>query len=168
MRNLEGKISSNIFFQASLAEMMIAAEQFSEAQILLTQQLTLYPDNFPLAMMHTKALLADKQYNAAETVLQTQSKLRPTDTHIWFLLAETAGLASNITRVHLARVEYFYRQALEQVGGDKLKVDESQFRYPGPKPNTKETGILMICEAIEAADAKQPECDRGLTVGLVT
>ena len=49
------------------------------------------------------------------------------------------------------RVEYFYRQALEEVNGDKSKVDESQFRYPGPKPNTKETGILMICEAIEAA-----------------
>jgi len=49
------------------------------------------------------------------------------------------------------RVEYFYQQALEEVGGDKSKIDESQFRYPGPKPNTKETGILMICEAIEAA-----------------
>ena len=49
------------------------------------------------------------------------------------------------------RVEYFYRQALAEVDGDTSKVDESQFRYPGPKPNTKETGILMICEAIEAA-----------------
>ena len=49
------------------------------------------------------------------------------------------------------RVEYFYRQALDAVDGDKSKIDESQFRYPGPKPNTKETGILMICEAIEAA-----------------
>ena len=49
------------------------------------------------------------------------------------------------------RVEYFYRKALEEVGGDKSKIDESQFRYPGPKPDTKETGILMICEAIEAA-----------------
>ena len=49
------------------------------------------------------------------------------------------------------RVEYFYRQALEAVDGDKSRIDESQFRYPGPKPNTKETGILMICEAIEAA-----------------
>jgi putative nucleotidyltransferase with HDIG domain len=49
------------------------------------------------------------------------------------------------------RVEYFYRQALESVDGDESKIDESQFRYPGPKPNSKETGILMICEAIEAA-----------------
>ena len=44
------------------------------------------------------------------------------------------------------RVEYFYRKAIEE----EKNVDEDQFRYPGPKPNTKETGILMICEAIEA------------------
>ena len=44
------------------------------------------------------------------------------------------------------RVEYFYRKAAEE----EKNVDEDQFRYPGPKPNTKETGILMICEAIEA------------------
>ena len=44
------------------------------------------------------------------------------------------------------RVEYFYRKATEE----EKNVDEDQFRYPGPKPNTKETGILMICEAIEA------------------
>lgn len=49
------------------------------------------------------------------------------------------------------RVEYFYRQALEEAGGDAQQVDERTFRYPGPKPNTKETGILMICEAVEAA-----------------
>ena len=48
------------------------------------------------------------------------------------------------------RVEYFYQLALKQAS-DKNKVDDNQFRYPGPKPNTKETGILMICEAVEAA-----------------
>ncbi len=53
------------------------------------------------------------------------------------------------------RVEYFYRKALEE---DKT-VDEKQFQYPGPKPNTKETGILMICEAVEAAvrSIKEPD-----------
>jgi len=49
-----------------------------------------------------------------------------------------------------SRVEYFYRMALEQAK-DSDEVDDSAFRYPGPKPNTKETGILMICEAVEAA-----------------
>ena len=49
------------------------------------------------------------------------------------------------------RVEYFYRMALKDAEVNGGKVEESAFRYPGPKPNTKETGILMICEAIEAA-----------------
>ena len=53
------------------------------------------------------------------------------------------------------RVEYFYRKALDD--GDK--INEKQFQYPGPKPNTKETGILMICEAVEAAvrSIKEPD-----------
>lgn len=57
------------------------------------------------------------------------------------------------------RVEYFYRMALKQAEQDKTTVDESAFRYPGPKPNTKETGILMLCEAIEAAvrSIKEPD-----------
>jgi predicted Zn-dependent protease len=108
MRELKSEISSSIFFHASLAELLTAAGQFDTAQSLLLEQLDLYPDNFPLAMLYAQALIADEQHVAAETVLQTQSKLRPLDTHVWFLLAETAGLASNITGVHLARAEYFY------------------------------------------------------------
>ena len=49
------------------------------------------------------------------------------------------------------RVEYFYRMALKDAEENGGYVEESSFRYPGPKPNTKETGILMLCEAIEAA-----------------
>lgn len=48
------------------------------------------------------------------------------------------------------RVEYFYNKALEQSNGETT-INESDFRYPGPKPHTKETGILMICETVEAA-----------------
>lgn len=48
------------------------------------------------------------------------------------------------------RVEYFYKKALEQVDSAN-ELNDADFRYPGPKPHTKETGILMICESIEAA-----------------
>ncbi len=44
------------------------------------------------------------------------------------------------------RMEFFYNKALE----NNSKVDENEFRYPGPKPNSKETGIVMLAEAIEA------------------
>ena len=49
-----------------------------------------------------------------------------------------------------SRVEYFYQQALKQATNPQ-DVNEDDYRYPGPRPNTKETGILMIAEAVEAA-----------------
>lgn len=48
------------------------------------------------------------------------------------------------------RVEYFYNKAKENAG-EETSINDSDFRYPGPKPHTKETGIVMICETIEAA-----------------
>ncbi|MEX0612957.1 MAG: HDIG domain-containing metalloprotein, partial [Pirellulales bacterium] len=50
-------------------------------------------------------------------------------------------------------VEYFYRQASESKKSDPngSEVDESSFRYPGPKPQTKEAGILMLADAVESA-----------------
>lgn len=49
------------------------------------------------------------------------------------------------------RIEYFYRKALEQQKESDPQVLESEFRYPGPRPNSKETGILMLADSVEAA-----------------
>ncbi len=46
-------------------------------------------------------------------------------------------------------VAYFYNKALEKDSVEQVK--ESEFKYSGPKPFTKETGIVMIVESIEAA-----------------
>ncbi len=54
-------------------------------------------------------------------------------------------------------VYYFYRKQLELKGGKKEEVDESLFRYPGPKPRTKESAIIMICDSIEAASRSMEE-----------
>jgi putative nucleotidyltransferase with HDIG domain len=50
-------------------------------------------------------------------------------------------------------VEYFYRQATDrkEQDPDAPRVDESAFRYPGPKPQTKEAGVLMLADAVESA-----------------
>jgi hypothetical protein len=44
---------------------------------------------------------------------------------------------------------YFYKKALERT--EDTEVHESDFRYPGPKPQSKETGIVMLADAVEAA-----------------
>ena len=46
-------------------------------------------------------------------------------------------------------VSYFYNEALKEEGAEN--VNEEQFRYPGPKPNMKETAILMLADAVESA-----------------
>ncbi len=46
-------------------------------------------------------------------------------------------------------MEYFYHKALEADGNETVKVDD--FRYPGPKPQSRETAILMLADAMEAA-----------------
>ncbi|WP_194850572.1 HD family phosphohydrolase [Nonlabens antarcticus] len=44
-------------------------------------------------------------------------------------------------------VYYFYKKAQEE----NQEVDESLFRYPGPRPYSPETAILMIADSVEAA-----------------
>lgn len=49
-------------------------------------------------------------------------------------------------------VEYFYREALklQQASGLSESDLESCFRYPGPKPQTKENGVVMLADAVES------------------
>lgn len=46
-------------------------------------------------------------------------------------------------------VSYFYTQAAQQEGLGN--VTQEQFRYPGPRPKTKETAIVMIADTVESA-----------------
>ena len=53
---------------------------------------------------------------------------------------------------------YQYNQALERDGGDPNKVDAEKFRYPGPRPRSRETALLMLADAAEARSrAENPE-----------
>jgi len=48
-------------------------------------------------------------------------------------------------------VEYFYHQAVKQAEDDRDAPDEDTFRYPGPRPQTREGAILMVSDAVESA-----------------
>jgi putative nucleotidyltransferase with HDIG domain len=62
-------------------------------------------------------------------------------------------------------VEYFYRQANQkkvQEDPEGGALDESSFRYPGPRPQTREAGVLMLADAVESASRvlKEPTPSR--------
>jgi putative nucleotidyltransferase with HDIG domain len=80
-------------------------------------------------------------------------------------LAEQYRLPSPITEIiqqhhGTTLVEYFYREALrvqESLGNAPPAVDgqphplEATFRYPGPKPQSRESGIVMLADAVESS-----------------
>lgn len=72
------------------------------------------------------------------------------------LIAKRAHLPQrfiDIIREHhgTTLVYYFYRKELELKGNRAEEVNEALFRYPGPKPRSKESAIIMICDSVEAA-----------------
>ncbi|MFT4605655.1 MAG: putative nucleotidyltransferase with HDIG domain [Rhodothermales bacterium] len=71
-------------------------------------------------------------------------------------IGEQSGLPQAVTKfipMHhgSTRIEYFYRKAIDRESEGSTDVMESDFRYPGPRPNSKETAILMMADSVEAA-----------------
>ncbi|MGH1436729.1 MAG: HD family phosphohydrolase [Lewinella sp.] len=71
-------------------------------------------------------------------------------------MAKKAGLPPlliDFIRTHHGdtRTEYFYRKYLDDDEQENGQDEEEHFRYPGPKPRSKEEAILMIADSIEAA-----------------
>ncbi|MBI4125348.1 MAG: HDIG domain-containing protein [Deltaproteobacteria bacterium] len=49
------------------------------------------------------------------------------------------------------QIGIFYEMAKERADPNKPSIEEKDFRYPGPKPQTKEAGILMLADGVEAS-----------------
>jgi len=70
-------------------------------------------------------------------------------------------------------IKYFHHAASEKAAKDtRIKgrhdqISENEFRYPGPKPRSKETAILMICDSCEGAVRALPEPTPGRIETLV-
>jgi len=87
-------------------------------------------------------------------------------------LARKAGLPEqfiDIIKEHhgTSLVYYFYHKQLESVHDNKDLVDEKEFRYPGPKPRTKESVIIMIADSVEAASRSLDEVNETTLTKLV-
>jgi putative nucleotidyltransferase with HDIG domain len=65
----------------------------------------------------------------------------------------------------VTRVEYFYRMYLKE--NPDMEVDESLFTYPGPKPYSKETAVLMMADGVEAASRSMKNYDHESIENLV-
>jgi putative nucleotidyltransferase with HDIG domain len=51
-------------------------------------------------------------------------------------------------------VQYFFHEATKQADGQpdhRTDAEESSFRYPGPKPQSKEAAVMLLADAVESA-----------------
>ncbi|MCC6221719.1 MAG: HDIG domain-containing protein, partial [Deltaproteobacteria bacterium] len=64
------------------------------------------------------------------------------------------------------RIEFFYEKAINAASEEEI-VDEAHYRYAGPKPQTKEAGILMLADAVEASCRSLSDHSHAKIQGLV-
>lgn len=62
-------------------------------------------------------------------------------------------------------IQYFYRKAQDEAEG--AEVREADYRYPGPKPRSRETAICMLADGVEAASRALPDPSHSHLKGLV-
>jgi len=89
------------------ADIAIAGSKASLAAQKLERRLRVSPGNHPLTMAYAHALQQAGEPHLAEEVLIGQSRQKPNDPSLWYLLAEVQGLSGNIVGLHQSRAEYF-------------------------------------------------------------
>ncbi len=120
---------------------------------LFTRVAVLYHD---IGKVLRPSFFVENQANRANVhdALDPRTSARIIEEHVLdgVRLAKKAHLPQSIVDViqqhhGTTLIKYFYTEALNN-GED---VDEAEFRYPGPKPQTKEAGVIMLADSVEAA-----------------
>ena len=107
LEKLVKQSGDSIAFTLARIDILNARKQYNEAKKILDEMLTLNPNNHPLTVAYAETLINIEDFKAAETILKAHVKEHPANPHLWYLLAETHGLAGNIVGVHQARAEFF-------------------------------------------------------------
>lgn len=79
------------------------------------------------------------------------------------------GKISHIIQEHHGTnlISFFYQKAKEQEKPQMKQVEEESYRYPGPKPQTKEAGLVLLADSVEAASRTLVEPTPARLQGMV-
>ncbi len=155
LKELSLKAPGTMQHSLQVANLSEAAADVIGADALLVKVAALYHDvGKTLKPQHFIENLSGKE--SPHTTLSSFDSTRIIIDHVTegIKMAKKARLPEvliDFIRTHhgTTRVEYFYRKQLKEFP-DK-EFDESLFRYPGPRPSSKEQTILMMADSIEAA-----------------
>ncbi len=149
---------------ATLAE---SAAEAINANALLTRVGAYYHD---IGKMQKPAYFTENQQTAADKTrhakLKPQMSVLVIKNHVKYGLElareyKLPKIIQNFIPEHhgTTLISYFYHQVLANSPPDSVR--EEDFRYPGPKPRSKETAILMIADSVEAVSRTLTEPNEG-------
>ncbi len=64
-------------------------------------------------------------------------------------------------------VRYFYEKAKEKYDPELHRIGEESYRYPGPRPQSKEAAIIMLADSVEAASRSLSSHDKDTLKRLI-
>jgi putative nucleotidyltransferase with HDIG domain len=140
-----------------VANMAEAAADAIDADVLLTRAAALYHD---IGKLKRPAFFVENQ--APLGVENVHQRLSPKLSYLILTshvrdgveLGKSARLPDeiiSIIREHhgVTLAAYFYHRAVSEAGGQP--VPEHEFRYPGPKPSTREAAVVMLSDSVQAS-----------------
>ena len=154
LRQLAARAPGTMQHSLAVANLAEAAAREIGADALLVRAAALYHDIGKTT--YPEYFIENQGGRSPHEVLAPEDSARYIVDHVarGLGLGREAGLPASIlsfiaSHHGTTRVEYFYRAAVDERGEDQ--VDETSFRYPGPRPRTREEGILMLADSVEAA-----------------
>ena len=162
LRELADKAPGTFQHSLQVANIAEAAANAIGANTLLTRVGALYHD---IGKMKNPVFFSENQASySPHDDLSSEVSAKIIIEHVLhgITLARKSNLPDRVVdfiRTHhgTTTVLYFYQQAKQ----NNVEVDIEQFQYPGPKPFSKETAIVMISDGVEAASKslKEPTAD---------
>ncbi|MFK7807538.1 MAG: HD family phosphohydrolase [Saprospiraceae bacterium] len=154
LRELSIKAPGTLQHSLQVANLAEAAAAKIKANTLLVKVAALYHDIGK--MKHSGYFIENKTAKNPHDIISEKESAKIIINHVTHgvELAKKAGLPTllvDFIKTHhgTTRVEYFYRNHCAKLGVEK--AEDADFRYPGPRPRTKEEAILMMADSLEAA-----------------
>ncbi|MGV6831516.1 MAG: HD family phosphohydrolase [bacterium] len=159
LKELSNKAPGTFHHSLNVANLAEAAANEIGANAMLVRVGALYHD---IGKMKNPTFFTENQ----STLINPHNELQPLESakiiidHVinGIEIARKYNLPDRIIdfiRTHhgTSLVYYFYKKQQE----NEVEVDETKFRYLGPKPFSRETAILMMCDSVEAASKSLKE-----------
>ena len=168
LRQLEKNAPGTFQHSLAVVNMADAAARAIGADPLLVRAGALYHDigkmENPLCFVENESLITTEENHKYHSVLSPRQSALDIARHVTEgrEMARKAGLPSVVTDFISTHhgdslISYFWSKHLSD-GGDPSA--ESDFHYSGPRPQTKEQVVLMLCDSFEAASRTLPDYSR--------